>query len=573
MISLAGKTVCVVDAYGLIYQVFHAPGMEMTNAQGEPTGAAFGFVRDVLGLMRKLSPDYLLCAYDMRAKTFRSELYPEYKANRSATPDDLLLQFDFTREFLKAVGVPALGVVGFEADDVLATVARTVSELGGETILATSDKDARQLLDDRTSIYLLRKEKFYRAPELLADWGIRPDQVVDFQALVGDSSDNVPGVPLIGPKVASDLLQKFGTLEGVFDAAVGMKGKRYENIRNGRDLALLSRELVKLRTDVPLEIDWEAARLGGVDPERLRRLFQYWGFRSLIGKVDELAETFGVATAPQSDWFDGIEARRQGFLSGSAGAASADATSEKTLFNAAPETPASAASADGVRDGSFDFDAATPLLDRLAVSQYGCVPKPRSTDATPENADSPAAPTADFELIGTERFASSADFPFPTPTAETAQSAATLVDDAEKLAALKTRLDSANLLSLATIVLEEAEFGRVRPRFATLCGLALAVSPSEAFYLPFRGPLGAPTLDAAETLETLRDALESPTLPKIGAEIKFDALVLRDLGVRLRGVVFDVVLADYLVRSGETRRTLAEIAETYLDRSTFDLNA
>ena len=571
MISLAGKTVCVVDAYGLIYQVFHAPGMEMTNAQGEPTGAAFGFVRDVLGLMRKLSPDYLLCAYDMRAKTFRSELYPEYKANRSATPDDLLLQFDFTREFLKAVGVPALGVVGFEADDVLATVARTVSELGGETILATSDKDARQLLDDRTSIYLLRKEKFYRAPELLADWGIRPDQVVDFQALVGDSSDNVPGVPLIGPKVAGDLLQKFETLEGVFDAAIGMKGKRYENIRNGRDLALLSRELVKLRTDVPLEIDWDAARLGGVDPERLRRLFQYWGFRSLIGKVDELAETFGVATAPQSDWFDGIEARRQGFLSGSASAAPSDATAEKSLFNDVSEISSSAVSAetaDGVRDGSFDFDAATPLLDRLAVSQYGCVPKPRSPEETPQ-----AAPTADFELIGTERFASSADFPFPPSIAENAPTVATLVDDAEKLAALKTRLDSASVLSLATLVLEEAEFGRVRPRFATLCGLALAVSPSEAFYLPFRGPLGTPTLDAAETLETLRDALESPTLPKIGAEIKFDALVLRDLGVRLRGVVFDVLLADYLVRSGETRRTLAEIAETYLDRSTFDLNA
>ena len=574
MISLAGKTVCVVDAYGLIYQVFHAPGMEMTNAQGEPTGAAFGFVRDVLGLMRKLSPDYLLCAYDMRAKTFRSELYPEYKANRSATPDDLLLQFDFTREFLKAVGVPALGVVGFEADDVLATVARTVSELGGETILATSDKDARQLLDDKTSIYLLRKEKFYRAPELAEDWGIRPEQVVDFQALVGDSSDNVPGVPLIGPKVASDLLQKFGTLEGVFDAAVGMKGKRYENIRNGRDLALLSRELVKLRTDVPLEIDWDAARLGGVDPERLRRLFQYWGFRSLIGKVDELAETFGVATATQSDWFDGIEARRQAFLSGSASAA----TSEKTLFSAAPENSAPVETVDGVRDGSFDFDAATPLLDRFAVSQYGCVPKARPVAETPnvsENADSPAA--SDFELVGTERFASSAAFPFPpsnlTQSAETAQNAATLVDDVEKLAALKARLADASVLSLATLVLEEAEFGRVRPRFATLCGLALAISPAEAFYLPFRGPLGAPTLDAAATLATLRDALESPTLPKIGAEIKFDALVLRDLGVRLRGVVFDVVLADYLVRSGETRRTLAEIAETYLDRSTFDLNA
>ncbi len=559
MISLAGKTVCVVDAYGLIYQVFHAPGMEMTNAQGEPTGAAFGFVRDVLGLMRKLSPDYLLCAYDMRAKTFRGELYPEYKANRSATPDDLLLQFDFTREFLKAVGVPALGVVGFEADDVLATVAKRVAELGGETILATSDKDARQLLDARTSIYLLRKEKFYRAPELLDDWGIRPDQVVDFQALVGDASDNVPGVPLIGPKVAGDLLQKHETLEGVFAAAVGAKGKRWENLRNGRELALLSRELVRLRSDVPLEIDWDAARLGGVDPERLRRLFQYWGFRSLIGKVDELAETFGVATAPQSDWFDGIEARRQAFLSGSASAA-VDASAKKTPGG----------DVDGVRDGSFDFDAATPLLDRLAVSQYGCVPKPRPVDETP-NGSAPSAP--DFELVGTERFASSAAFPFPPSPAAPAPQAATLVDDAEKLAALKARLADASVLSLATLVLEEAEFGRVRPRFATLCGLALAFSPSEAFYLPFRGPLGTPTLDAAATLETLRDALESPTLPKIGAEIKFDALVLRDLGVRLRGVVFDVVLADYLVRSGETRRSLDEIAETYLDRSTFDLNA
>ncbi|MBR4975861.1 MAG: hypothetical protein IKY61_02315, partial [Thermoguttaceae bacterium] len=236
-------------------------------------------------------------------------------------------------------------------------------------------------------------------------------------------------------------------------------------------------------------------------------------------------------------------------------------------------TPAPAERVDGGRDGSFDFDAATPLLDRFAVSQYGCVPKPRPVDETPESAPSSDAAT-DFELVGTERFASSAAFPFPTfNSTQNAPTAATLVDDAEKLAALKTRLADAKVLSLATLVLEEAEFGRVRPRFATLCGLALAVSPAEAFYLPFRGPLGTPTLDAAATLETLRNALESPTLPKIGAEIKFDALVLRDLGVRLRGVVFDVLLADYLVRSGETRRTLAEIAETYLDRSTFDLNA
>ena len=163
--SLNGKKVCVVDAYGLIYQVFHAPGMEMTNAFGEPTGAVFGFARDIIAIITKLAPDYLLCAYDMHAPTFRSEVYSEYKANRPPTPDDLLLQFDFTREFLKGVGVPALGVVGFEADDVMATVSRIVRELGGHTILATSDKDARQLISDSTELYLIRKEKFYKVPE------------------------------------------------------------------------------------------------------------------------------------------------------------------------------------------------------------------------------------------------------------------------------------------------------------------------------------------------------------------------------------------------------------------------
>ena len=181
--SLSGKKVCVVDAYGLIYQVFHAPGMEMTNSFGEPTGAVFGFARDIIAIMTKLQPDYLFCAYDMHAPTFRSEIYPEYKANRPPTPDDLLLQFDFTREFLKGVGVPALGVVGFEADDILATVSKQTEELGGSTVLVPSDKDARQLLSPSTSIYLLRKEKYYREPELLADWGIAIDTLTEKQKI------------------------------------------------------------------------------------------------------------------------------------------------------------------------------------------------------------------------------------------------------------------------------------------------------------------------------------------------------------------------------------------------------
>ncbi len=581
MSSLEGKTVCVVDAYGLIYQVFFAPGMEMTNARGEPTGAAFGFVRDILSLMTKLRPDYLFCAYDMREKTFRSEIYPEYKANRSATPDDLLLQFEFTREFLKAVGVPALGVVGFEADDVLATVAKRVEAAGGTTILTTADKDARQLLSDSTSIYLIRKEKFYRAEELAEDWGIRPNQVVDFQALVGDASDNVPGVPLIGPKSARELLEKFGTLENVLDAAAEMKGKRGENLRFGRELALLSRKLVTLRDDVPVEIDWEAGRLGGVDPERLRRIFQYWGFRSLVGKVDDLAATFGVKEAEPSEWFDRIEARRVGFLTGETASAAAEKTPKKpaSLFevaeaeNDATQTPESANDDGERRAGTVEFAAETPLLERFAVSQYGCLPKDSAEKTrTPENADSKPGPDV-FELVAANRPARLAEIPFPEKSAPGDGWKTTFVDDSAKLAALAKRLESAAALSLATLVADEAEIGRTRARFATICGLALAVDANEAFYLPFKAPEGSAVLPLKTAFDALRPALESPKLPKIGSEIKFDAIVLRDLGVRLRGVAFDVSLADYLVRSGETRRELSDVAQTYLDRETFDLAA
>ncbi len=545
--SLAGKTVCVVDAYGLIYQVFHAPGMEMTNARGEPTGAAFGFVRDVLSIMTKLRPDYLFCAYDMHEKTFRSAIYSEYKANRPPTPDDLLLQFDFTREFLKGVGVPALGATGFEADDILATVSRQTTELGGSTILVTSDKDARQLLSNTTSIYLLRKEKYYREPELLADWGITPDQVVDFQSLVGDSSDNVPGVPLVGPKVASELLTKYKTLEGVVEGAAEQKGKRFENIRNNASVAYMSRKLVKLRTDVPIELDWESGKLGGVDPERLRALFQYWNFRSFANKVDALAETFGTARAERSDWFDKIARERQDFLNAARSPRQETMTSEKR-----PEG-----------GDSIEFDANSPLLSRFAVSQYGSSVK-KQIESRKETFD-------DFELVGTKRFPSLATLTLPETPVPVDQQRQEIVDDAEKLAALCSRLKSTKTLAISTITLESAEIGRVRPRFATLCGLALAVSPDKAFYLPFRSSFGEPKLDLSLTLDALRAFLESDEIAKLGFELKYDALVLLDAGIRLRGLAFDASLADYLVRSGDVRRDLRDLAQTYLDSDIFDL--
>ena len=289
--SLAGQTVWVIDSHSLIHQVFHALP-EMTSPKGEPVGAVFGFTRDLLFLLEEKKPDYLFCAFDLPGKTFRHAMYDQYKIQRAEMPDDLAPQIPAIRRVIAAMGIPALSCEAFEADDVLATVARLTDELGGECFLVTGDKDCRQLITDRVSVFNIRKNEVYRREMLLAEWGISPEQVVDFQALVGDSVDNVPGVPLIGPKFARQLLEQFGTLEAVLDHAGEVAGaKRKENLLKFRDQALLSRDLVRLDSHVPITIDWNAARPGRIDLDAALALFRDFGFRSIGQKVAALAKT------------------------------------------------------------------------------------------------------------------------------------------------------------------------------------------------------------------------------------------------------------------------------------------
>ncbi len=283
--SLAGWTVYAVDAHSLIFQVFHALP-DMTSPSGEPVGAVYGFVRDLIQLIETRQPDGLLCAFDLPGGTFRNDLYVEYKANRGEMPADLVSQIPKIREVLKALSIPVLDSPGYEADDVLATVAKQCDELGGECLVVTGDKDCRQLITDRVSVFNIRKNSVYDATALMDDWGVRPDQVVDFQALVGDKVDNVPGVPLIGPKAAKDLLGQYGNLESVLDHAEDVAGaKKRQNLVEYRDDALLSQTLVRLANDVPVTPDWQATRVGGVDHDRLAELFRDFGFRSLAERA------------------------------------------------------------------------------------------------------------------------------------------------------------------------------------------------------------------------------------------------------------------------------------------------
>ena len=304
-------TVYVVDAFSLIFQVFHAIP-EMTSPRGEPVNAVFGFTKDLLKLIEDRRPDALICAFDSPGGTFRNEVYDAYKADRGEMPEELAAQIPKIEQVVEAFAIPKIFAPGFEADDILATIARLCDQSGATCRLVTGDKDCRQLISDQVSIYNIRKDLIYDEVALAADWGVRPEQVVDFQALVGDKVDNVPGVPLIGPKIAKELLEEYGDLDSVLNNAENVKGaKRKQNLMEGREQALLSQKLVRLDRNTPFEISWPGAQVGEHDHDRLAELFAEFGFRTLgqraaalgdpsVGAKPELVSDYECVDTPQA---------------------------------------------------------------------------------------------------------------------------------------------------------------------------------------------------------------------------------------------------------------------------------
>ncbi|MFO1020880.1 MAG: DNA polymerase I [Planctomycetales bacterium] len=293
-----GESLYVIDLYSLVFQVFHAIP-EMTSPTGRPTNAVFGITRDLFGMIRSKNPTYLIVAADADEGGMRYQIYPEYKAHRSPMPEDLRPQIPMIQEIIKGFGIPILSVPGWEADDVIATVVHQAKGQGLEVSIVTSDKDVRQLLSDSVRMYNVRKNTYLGVAELLEDWGIRPDQVVDFQSLVGDSVDNIPGVPQIGPKKATALLQQFGTLDNLLANIDQVSGaKLQENLRTNSEKALISRRLAKLYEDLPLEVNWEAAKVGQYQGPRLLELFTEYGFRRFADEMRALLPNTEGAVAP-----------------------------------------------------------------------------------------------------------------------------------------------------------------------------------------------------------------------------------------------------------------------------------
>jgi DNA polymerase I len=287
----------IVDAMNFLFRAFHALP-PLTTTQGVQTGAIYGLCQMILRIEREQRPTHLCVVYDAPGDNFRNEIFPAYKAHRPPMPPELAGQLAMVRRVIEAFGLTQLQVSGFEADDIIATLAKVAVAAGMEVVVCSSDKDLLQLCDDNVAVLdTMRNRRLGRA-EVREKFGVPPERVGDVLALMGDSVDNVPGVPGIGPKTAAELINKFGSLEALLAAAGEVKGKRGVAIAESREAIRLSRELVRLREDVPLPKTLEELHRIDPDKERLRALFRELEFSRL---VDQLSPSGAAAIAPHAE--------------------------------------------------------------------------------------------------------------------------------------------------------------------------------------------------------------------------------------------------------------------------------
>src|SRR3989441_1143400 len=281
----------LVDGSHPIFRAYHALP-HLSTRQGVPTNAVYGFTTMLLRAIREGNPTHLAVAFDEEAKAKRSEVYSGYKATRGAPPEDLTPQFPLVRRVLEALRVPAIGFPGYEADDVIATLARRARAQGWEVVIVSGDKDLMQLVVDGIRCYDSMYEKWYGPAEVEEKWGVPPQQVADLLALTGDKIDNIPGVPGVGEKTAAGLLKEYGTLENVLaNAGAVKKPKLRENLLASLDSVRRARQLISLYDDLPLPVQLEDLDRKAVDEPRARKLFTELEFVRLVNDLPRPAPT------------------------------------------------------------------------------------------------------------------------------------------------------------------------------------------------------------------------------------------------------------------------------------------
>lgn len=494
-------TFIMVDGHSLAFRSFYAfaKGREggLRTSTGIPTSACFGFLKSLLEVMASSEPQYMAIAFDLGLPTFRHEADDTYKADRAETPEDFITDLKNLKELLRALNLTILTAPGYEADDVLGTLAQKASAAGCAVKILTGDKDLFQLVDPAKNITVLRLggdafgrgaragAKEYGPEEVKEKLGVPPEQVVDYLALCGDASDRIPGVKGIGEKTAPKLLEEYGSLDGIYAALDTIKGANKKKLEEGKASAYHSQHLARIVQDVPLEIDLEDCKLQGFDETHLIPLLERLEFKSFLGKVKQLQKRFGGSTETQL-MAPTIESRQ------------APSSPLETEINP-PQTRIEPASSflpenDG-DDSSFFTFAETKAYQEQSRKQ---LIKPRIIQTTEQL----------HELVNL----------------------------------LKTCTDP------ATPVAWDTETTALEPRDAELVGIGCCWGNNleDMAYLPFGHQKGE-NLNQATALEALRPILESANYPKALHNAKFDRLILRCQGIELAGVVFETMLASYLL--------------------------
>ncbi|MFW5742596.1 MAG: DNA polymerase I [Spirochaetota bacterium] len=530
----------LLDGYSLVYRSYFAfIRNPLFNPKGRNASAVFGFFRSLLLLLDDRSPSHFAVVLDSRTPTFRHEKYEEYKATREKTPEDLKNEIPVIEEILGKLGVPMVRVDGYEADDVMATLALRAKDEGRSCFVVSGDKDLLQLVDGPVTI--LKPETGGGFTEVDRDgvvetWGVTPEQILDYLALVGDSSDNVPGVKGIGAKTAAKLLADYPTLDEIYAHLdeISSKSQR-QKLADGRDLAFLSRDLVRLETDVPLERGIDDLRLGVLDREAAAPYFAAEGMRSLVKEMTgsesvdlpeddpRMQRAALVASREMESWLDDASATLD-----PSGAADGQAREATRKADAAGGGGAGA----GGDGGSGRPHAAGVGAGGAAAGVTTANTVERPALATRERDPGDAEP-GEYELVDTlealERWC------------ETARAAGLVAFDCET-----TSLDALE----------------ARP-----VGFSLSAERGKACYVALHGPDG-PVLPVDECRSRIGALLEDPAVRVVGQNLKYDYKVMARWGVRIANAWFDTMIAAWLLDTESNRLGMDALAEDYLGYGT-----
>ena len=513
----------LVDGSGYIFRAFHALPPLTRKSDGLPVGAVAGFCNMLWKLLADardtsvgVTPTHLAVIFDYSSKTFRKELYPDYKANRSEPPEDLIPQFGLIREATRAFNLPCIELEGFEADDLIATYARLAEEAGADTTIISSDKDLMQLVTPRVSMYDSMKDRQIGRDEVIEKWGVPPEKMIDLQSLTGDSTDNVPGVPGIGPKTAAQLLEEYGDLDTLLARAEEIKqNKRRENIIAFADQARLSRELVTLKTDTPVEDDLDSFKLEPQNGPKLIAFLKAMEFTTLTRRVAEAtgAEVSDIDPASvEVEW--GAEARGPDLDEGDAATPKA-ATKTETANGADSRqwTPAALAKARAEQAASarIDHSAYHCLRDVEALDAF--IAAARETGVVAFDTETTSLDPMQAELVG---------------------------------------------FSLA---------------YQPQDGKAAASGPIQAAYTPLIHKAGADDLlggglvenqiPVDEALARLKALLEDASVLKIAQNMKYDWLIMKRHGVEMTSFD-DTMLISYAIDAGVGGQGMDALSERWL---------